>query len=191
MQVDYTNYSTKWYLPSRYYKQSIVANGTTIDLFSLDTNQIMYTGDSAQKTWLQAELAASTATWKLAFGHHTYVSNGKHGNAGDYEDLPIPLPIVSGQNVKNFMEDAVCNQADVYFCGHDHNRQWLQPTCGTEFIVSGTSAKSTDLEDSESPTFFETDVNGGFMLVEIAGNSMTGWFYDENGMEEFSRTVTK
>jgi tartrate-resistant acid phosphatase type 5 len=190
-QVDYTMFSTKWFLPDNYYSDSIVLNGTTVDLFSLDTNSIMYTGASAQESWLQQELAASTATWKIAFGHHTFVSNGKHGNAGDYEGLPFPIPIVSGQNVESFMQDAVCGAADVYVCGHDHNRQWLQPTCGTEFIVSGTAAKDTPLDPKGTPTFFETDQGGGFLLVEIAGNTFTGWFYDENGTMEYTRSFSK
>lgn len=189
-QVEYTQYSSKWHLPSHYYTESIAVPGTTVDVFSLDTNSIMYTGASSQKSWLQGALAASTATWKIAFGHHTYVSNGQHGNAGEYEGIP-GLPIISGGNVEDFMDDAVCGQADVYICGHDHNRQWLQPTCGTEFIVSGTAAKDTDLDPKGTPTFFENDQLGGYLLVEIAGNTFTGWFYDENGTMEFTRTVNK
>ncbi|MCA9623614.1 MAG: metallophosphoesterase [Myxococcales bacterium] len=189
-QVEYTMYSSKWHLPDYYYKESVTVEGSSLDLFSLDTNSIMYTGANAQKTWLQQELAASTATWKIAFGHHTYVSNGQHGNAGTYEGLP-GIPIISGGNVKSFIDDAVCGHADVYICGHDHNRQWLQPTCGTEFIVSGTAAKHTDLSPKGTPTFFENDQTGGFLLVEIAGNTLTGWFYDENGTMEYTRSVSK
>lgn len=80
---------------------------------------------------------------------------------------------------------------DLSICGHDHNRQWLEPTCGTELIVSGTAAKTTGLEGRGTPTFFEDDVDGGFLLVEIDGNTLTGWFYDDNAQEEFSRTITK
>lgn len=189
-QVDYTQYSNKWVLPDHYYKQSITNGGTTVDLFSLDTNSIMYTGASTQLNWLQSELALSTATWKLVFGHHTYISNGQHGNAGAYEGIPS-IPIASGGNMKNFIESAVCGTADVYFCGHDHNRQWLQPKCGTEFVVSGTAAKYTDLNDRGTPTFFENDQLAGFFLGEISGNTMTGWFYDEQGTLEYTRTVTK
>lgn len=189
-QVDYTMYSSKWVLPDHYYKQSVSAGSTTVDLFSLDTNSVMYTGASTQLSWIQSELAASTATWKLVFGHHTYVSNGQHGNAGAYEGIP-GIPIVSGGNVKNFIESGVCGAADVYFCGHDHNRQWLQPTCGTEFVVSGTAAKYTGLQNRGTATFFENDQLAGFFLGEISGNTMTGWFYDEQGTLEYTRTVTK
>jgi len=190
-EIDYTMYSTKWHLPDAFYQENVSLPGTTADFFSLDTNSIMYTGDSAQQTWLDGALAASTATWKIAFGHHTYVSNGQHGNAGTYEGIPIPIPIVSGQNVKSFIDASVCGAADVYLCGHDHNRQWLEPTCGTEFIVSGTAAKDTDLVGQGTPTFFETDQLGGFFLAEIAGNTFTGWFYDQNGTMEYTRTITK
>ena len=93
--------------------------------------------------------------------------------------------------MKEFFDADVCGKFDMYACGHDHNRQWLQPTCGTEFVVSGTAAKSTDLEGQGTPTFFEDDVDGGFLLIEIQGTELTGWFYDENGNEEFTRTVTK
>jgi hypothetical protein len=189
-QVDYTAQSMKWTLPDLYYSVTETAGTTSLDLFSLNTNQIMYTGDSTQASWLTSELAAATSTWKIAFGHHTYISNGQHGNAGEYEGIPF-IPIVSGGNVKSFFDANVCGKVDVYLCGHDHNRQWLEPTCGTEFIVSGTAAKETDLQGRGTPTFFENDLNAGFLLVEITGNTLTGWFYDENGQEEYTRTISK
>jgi tartrate-resistant acid phosphatase type 5 len=195
VQVDYTNHSTRWRMPSRYYRFAAPADigpagGVPVDFFGLDTNAIMYTGDSSQRNWLNAGTSSSTATWKIGFGHHPYVSNGRHGNAGEYEGIP-GIPIVSGGNVKTFMSDAVCNKLDVYFAGHDHNRQWLEPTCGTEFIVSGAAAKMTGLEGRGTPTFYEDDALGGFVLVEISGNTLVGTFYDEQGNAGFSRTVTK
>lgn len=189
-QVDYTQYSTKWTLPDFYYTFGSEGAKAGVDFFSLDTNDIMYTGSSTQKAWLQSATAASTAAWKIAFGHHTYVSNGQHGNAGEYEGISF-IPIVNGANVKSFFDDAVCGEVDVYLCGHDHNRQWLEPTCGTEFMVSGTAAKMTGLVGRGTPTFFETDDSGGFLLVEIHGLTLTGTFYDEDGNVEFTRTVQK
>ena len=93
--------------------------------------------------------------------------------------------------MKDFFDDSVCGKIDVYISGHDHNRQWLEPTCGTEYIVSGTAAKNTDLEPKGTPTFYENDKNGGFLLVELTSETFTGTFYDEDGVEEFSRTVAK
>ncbi|MCW5790928.1 MAG: metallophosphoesterase [Polyangiaceae bacterium] len=184
--IDYTNHSTKWFMPARYFKVSHPG----VDLFSLDSNRVFLAGDVGQLNWLRTETQNSTATWKFAFGHHPYISNGKHGNAGTYEGIPF-IPVVSGANVKSFVEEGICGRIDVYFCGHDHNMQWLQPRCGTEFIVSGAGAKMTSLEGRGSPTFFETDQVGGFLLIEVQGRQLSGWFYDEDGNELFTRTITK
>lgn len=194
-QVDYSNTSSKWTMPQRFYGFQVPADAgppaaPRVDLFGLDTNWIMYTSDDEQQDWLDGALAQSTARWKIAFGHHPYVSNGQHGNAGEYEGIPY-IPIVSGANVRDFMEDSVCGKVDLYLCGHDHNRQWLEPTCGTEFAVSGTAAKTTGLKDRGTPTFFEDDQDGGFLLVEITENTLVGTFFDQQGNEEFSRTVVK
>jgi hypothetical protein len=195
-QVDYSQMSSKFTMPSNYYTFSTPADAGPADaplvqFFGLDTNLIMWgQGINEQKSWLDAAVQASSATWKIAFGHHTYISNGAHGVAGDYEDLPF-VPIVNGESVKDFFDDSICNRVDVYICGHDHNRQWLEPRCGVEFMVSGTAAKETDLDDEEVPTFFENDQNAGFLLVEMTSTSMTGTFYDEDQVVEFTRTITK
>ena len=94
-------------------------------------------------------------------------------------------------DVKEFMDDQICGKVDVYFSGHDHNRQWLEPTCGTEFIVSGAAAKHSDLVGRGSPTLFEDDTDNGFMWVELRDNVMVGEIYNQAGELEFTQTLTK
>ena len=195
IQVVYSDFSDKWTLPDYYY----TFEDGDVQFFGLDTNALMldtdFVGDpTSQRQWLDASVQASTAQWKIAYGHHPYLSNGSHGNAGNYEGLAEWLPgvgFVRGDYVKEFMEESVCGKIDVYFCGHDHNRQWLQPTCGTEFVVSGAAAKNTDLEGRGTPTFFEDDLQPGFLLVEIEGNRLRGEFYDQYGNLDFFREVIK
>ena len=193
-EVDYTNYSDKWTMFDQYYRVDI----EHITLFGLDTNELMWEpwfGADDQWAWFESEIP-NTNEWTIAFGHHPYVSNGRHGNAGSYEGLDwlegtwgteVPL----GQGVKEFMDANVCGQVDVYFAGHDHNRQWLDPVCGTEFIVSGAAAKHTDLEGRGNQTMFEDDMFGGFMWIEIEDNCFTGEFYNENGFMEFTHQFCK
>ena len=88
------------------------------------------------------------------------------------------------------MEDAVCGKIDIYLCGHDHNIQWLEPKCGTEFIVSGAGSKSEDLP-GDNPAFFGLAETEGFVWIELADDSLTGIFYDSTGKELFSRTMNK
>lgn len=100
----------------------------------------------------------STKPWRIAFGHHPYLSNGAHGNAGSYngtgglEGDGLPL----GTQLKSFLDEIVVNQGfHAYLYGHDHNLQDLGeyiPTGkarGTQMILSGAGSKLTNLRDGE------------------------------------------
>lgn len=194
--------SAQWQMPARYYTVRL----GPVQLWALDTNPLMYYGGlplpgepvwtgvdplgAQQLRWLQGSLAASDARWKFAFAHHPYISNGQHGDAGTYEGVPT-----LGLGVKVFLEQGMCGAADVYFAGHDHDLQWLQPTaaCGaTQFIVSGAGAKTRPLADPEAhPAWFQLGDTLGFAWVEVAGDTFTAAFYDGTGTLRFERSFTK
>ena len=85
------------------------------------------------------------STWKIAFGHHPYISNGLHGKAGEYDRLSCATrPWGCGARVKESVERMCRHGIDLYLSGHDHNLQWLWAQCDSnrpnrivEFIVSG------------------------------------------------------
>lgn len=185
-EVDYTALSQKWKLPAPYYRRTV----KHVELFALDTNMQMYSQDAQQKTDMKAWIGASTATWKIAVGHHPYKSNGPHGNAGSYDGVPF-VPIANGAGVKSFLEDIVCGKVDLYLSGHDHSRQWLLDKCGgsTELIVSGAGASTTELKGT-NPTHFQND-KVGFHYVKIEGRKLTAEFIDTAGTVEFTRTISK
>ena len=118
-EVDYTAVSTKWKLPARYHH---FTKGD-VEFFALDTNAQLFGLDSQQRVDVKGWLTASTATWKIAYGHHPYTSNGPHGDAGGYDGISGTSPY-RGTQVKDFADTITCGVADVYFCGHDHSRQW-------------------------------------------------------------------
>ena len=191
--VEYTGLSTKWTMPDTYYG---VQYGH-VALFGLDTTEIFFDLADDQQAWLDGQLQLvdpKVTDWVIAFGHHPYVSNGRHGNAGNYEGIADWVPgagIPRGDHVKDFIEDTVCGRVDLYLSGHDHNRQWLEDTCGTTFVVSGAGAKTTDLEGRGTPTLFEDDEKEGFLWVEIEGRRLTARFYDLFGNEDFAISYTK
>ena len=194
-EVEYTNYSDKWVMLDKWYT---VIQYPLVDFFVMDTTRLMWNHETgAQQNWLDTAIANSDKRWKIAYGHHPYYSNGQHGNAGNYEGLPWP-PQAAGTDVKEVMDESLCGAVDLYFAGHDHNRQWNQQTCNgaggleTSFIVSGAGCKTTDFAyHDDNPVYWENDTIPGFMVVELTYDSIHTEFYDENGNFEFERDIVK
>lgn len=209
--------SGKWYLPSRYYSLSwpVGSSDPVLELFSLDSSPITHFVDDIDSQWrggaldqyiadqtvfVQDALAASKARWKFALAHHPYISNGQHGNAGDYERGALPntcaIPLITsqscrGEDYKAFLENTICDQVDVFFNGHDHELYWLKPTaaCGkTQHILSGAGGKEREiLEPGRNPGYFELGEHYGFFWIELDGDRFTGAVYtldlDGNSVE--------
>jgi hypothetical protein len=205
-QVAYTQVSSKWRMPGRTYQFT----AGPAEFFALDTNDLVGSygnGGAEARTQIQVDLFPdliddSPATWRIAFGHHPYISNGPHGDAGEYEgleegitDLIANIPglgdlsaVVTGDGVKESLDVIACGRVDLYFSGHDHSRQWHAPLpdCpGTTFVVSGAGAKTTELEGSH-PTLFQSVDKAGFFWVRLAGNTIEVEAIDEDGTREWS-----
>ena len=191
--VEYSGYSTKWTMPDTYY----ALQTRNVVLLGLDTTEIFFDLADDQQSWFDNEIAQinkKATDWVIAYGHHPYISNGRHGNAGEYEGIADWIPglgIPRGDYVKEFFDESVCGKVDLYLSGHDHNRQWLEDTCGTTFVVSGAGAKTTDLEGRGTPTLFEDDTRPGFLWVEIEGLRLTAKFFDQDGKEDYHISYTK
>lgn len=186
-QIDYSQVNPKWKMPARYYQHS---HGHA-QFFTMDTTPLMFSAQPAQATAVAGWINGSTATWKIALGHHTYRSNGPHGDAGEYDDAPF-IPATNGAHVKNFLEANVCGKADVYFSAHDHSLQWLNTPdqCGgTELIVSGAGAATSEFEGT-NPTHFQS-LELGFVYVVIRDRQLTAEFVGVDGDTLFTRTISK
>lgn len=170
-----------------------------------------------QLQWFQSALAASKAKWTVAYAHHPYVSNGSHGNAGEFEGLPSsstgPLPIglpvtANGQPWKDLLDQSLCAMdVDFFMFGHDHILEWLKPvaTCNdkTEFILSGGGSDVREFADAtRNPTFWQKDLAQGFFWFEVSATELKGESYaftdgqlpvDAAGqpLPAFTRTVSK
>lgn len=180
-QVRYSTVSSKWKMPATRYH---VRQGP-VELFAADTNLAVWGDDSPMRAEFQNWTAASTAPWKIAFGHHPYFSNGPHGNAGNNEGVAG-----RGLALKEFFETSVCGKVDVYVAGHDHSRQWLVPTCqGTELMVSGAGQSTSGLRKNHAAHFEKSTL--GFVYFEADEHKLTATFVDSDGKAEFTRALTK
>lgn len=187
--------SGKWHMPARYYTFRVAE----IEFFAIDSgpaiisvNPVWLPGGVGpmQQAWLADAIAKSTATWKFAFTHHPYISNGQHGDAGSYDGVPG-----QGLAYKAMLDGTVCGTMDVIFAGHDHDLQWLRPVaaCGkTEFIVSGAAAKQRDKGMlPENPAHFEAYGVNGFAWVEVSRDRFTAAFYDDDARLLYERAFAR
>lgn len=187
--------SEKWQMPSRYY----TFTWHHAQFFALDTNTMMWMGDPQtardplvlqQAEWLDREITASDKTWKFTFGHHPYVSNGQHGDAGEMEGVP-GLGIL----IQRTLEEVACDRVNAHLAGHDHDMQWLAPvaSCGdTEFLISGAGSKARELRDpSDHEAFFQQGATLGFAWIELDGTTFTGAYFDADANPLYERSFTK
>ena len=145
-QLKHAEKNPAFQIPNYYYihetKDAVIA--------VIDTSRLMWRKDTFAQRDMLAEAygrAKSQNKWYFVMGHHPYLSNGKHGNAGNYERLRTPY-FISGTNVQKFIERHVCDKAHFYFAGHEHSLQVIDGNvkgCNTQLIVSGTGASATKL----------------------------------------------
>ena len=198
-QVDYTYFdgrlSDRWIMPDRYFQQDAgetESGAPLVSLFALDSNPIAggfadadldyayHTYGINQMNWAVSAIGGSQAAFKIGLAHHPYLSNGTHGNAGNYDGVPSEiLPVLAGDRWRAFMEEAVCDKADFFFAGHDHDLQVIDavPDCGrTEFVVSGAASKTRSLDDPErnQAPFQIGDVYGFFWMEAVEADSQAG-----------------
>jgi hypothetical protein len=192
-QIEYAAHSNKWKMPDRFYS---FERGPAA-FFALDTGALVLDvrgSAQAQQVWLDQRVAESHAPWKIAFGHHPYISNGYHGNAGNYEGSrgTQSSAYPTGASFAALVEHSMCGKVQVYFAGHDHDREWLEPKCGTQFIVSGAAAKLRPLASRDhQPTRYRDDRKRGFLWVELDSEQLTGVFYDDHAQVDFEATLQR
>jgi acid phosphatase type 7 len=109
-------------------------------LVALDSNRRLDAG-SPQLTWLDADLAASSAPWTIVFFHHPVYSSSTHG---EREDLQASLaPVLEAHGV------------DLVLSGHDHVYERTLP------IVAGVPVAVPGAEHLDAPGPIYVVTGGG------------------------------
>jgi tartrate-resistant acid phosphatase type 5 len=170
-QVGYSNRSTYWKMPHQYYEYTV----GSVHFFAIDSNT--FSNNSAQREWLANSLKNSTAKWKIVYGHHPIRSGGKHGD--------------SPELIEN-LEPLLCQYADMYLAGHDHDLQYLKSDCGLPLVVSGAAAKSEKTTTgpytlfSRGREYFSGFL--GFAVLEIGTKQIRVRYYDRRGTVVYTGT---
>jgi hypothetical protein len=201
-------------MPDRFYKfeapQPGFGEAPFAEFFALDSSPLAPYRDDPdqeswnpeayfikQESWLRQQLQGSRARWTIAFGHHPYISNGQHGNAGRYdEDIQRDKSAYSkyapGQLWKKLLDDTVCEKnVSLYLSGHDHDLEWLKPPkgCGnTQFVLSGAGEGGGKRRPfgrgDRNKVYWQQDQVGGFFWIELTENQMkiAAFTVGDNGM---------
>ncbi len=179
-QIEYSKKNPQFILPHFYYVQEF----ENVVIAFIDTTRLMWNKDyKIQKDIINKArvLASEKNKFLIVAGHHPYLSNGEHGNAGTYEGKKILPYFASGKFVKKFLDENVCKYADLYLSGHDHNLQVFDGTqigCKGKFIVSGAGASTTKLI-RKTPAIYQSEVPG-FFILKTSKNSLNYEAYSEN-----------
>ena len=200
--------SEKWQMPARYYTFDAPLNSDKplVSFWSMDSTPLAGVTDAdweynqfrykkRQGDWLESTIAESSSPWKIAYAHHAFRSNGRHGNAGIYDYVPG-----LGVFYYDMVKDKVCDKVDVIIAGHDHDLQWLKPVdkCGKTFhIVSGAGGKTRELSNpNRNEAYWQKDNTLGFFYIEIEGNEFRGTAYTVDSVSgehtaAFSQTLQR
>ncbi|BAY45259.1 metallophosphoesterase [Scytonema sp. HK-05] len=125
LQLKYVGFNMK----DRYY----TFRRDNAQFFALDTNT---NADwEKQLKWLEQELSASNAPWKVVFGHHPVYASGVYGSNPAFIKSFTPL----------FQKYGV----QLYINGHEHHYERTRSLNGTTYLICGGGAGTRPVGRSE------------------------------------------
>lgn len=146
---------------------------------AIDTTDLFWYGDGAQGAFLDG--LPDDRPVRVLLGHHPYVSDGPHGNAGAYEGVS-GVPWLSGAPLERFYREHACGRFGLVLTGHDHVRERID-RCGSTFVISGAATKPTAVIGRGNTPAFVT-ASPGFVWVQIRGTDVQIAFVDEHGVQD-------
>lgn len=178
-QIEYGKKNPRWNMPARFYTFTRKEGTTTADFFMIDTDP-MQRGKAEsiaeQTAWLDAQLAQSKADWKIVVGHHMVRSHAVYGDQA-----------FMVKHIKPILDK---HRVAVYFCGHDHDIQYLRAPDDTFLsIVSGAGGGARDTNYGENTKFAWT--NGGFVYMVLTPKELYLEFLDAEGKPLYAETHQK
>ncbi|QRO00570.1 metallophosphoesterase [Archangium violaceum] len=166
-----------------------------IHFVSLDSNCAIGLASSdrcslaAQKKWVEQDLAASTAPWKIVFFHHPPWSSGEHGSQLLMRREFSPL-------FEKYGVDLVLN-------GHDHHYERMYPMQGNDvaasstqsptYLVVGSGGASLRRFDNGKPswTVLRNDADHGYLDVKVEEGTLTAQMLTPSGKVIDSFSLSK
>ena len=164
--------SASWCFPSPYY----TFTAGSVQFFAVDTTEI----SEAQVRWLDRAIAASTARWKVVYGHHPIFAPERDAKAGIYMDY-----------MRARLWPVIRNRVDAYLCGHQHAMAHMQPVDGVHFFMSGGGGAPLNKVAANAPGTLFAESRYGFLTLETDATKLYVSIYDVDGKAFASEAITK
>lgn len=175
-QVEHSKRNPRWRLPATYHTYTIpLGPDASAQFFVLDTQTL---GDE-QVAWLDRELAASKATWKLVYGHFPLYSHSIRGH--------------SGGMIRRLEPTLVKHQVDLYLAGHDHTLEMLKPVKGVNYVVSGGGGgpdMSYAVTWNDEETLFAA-TGGGFVALRLGKDELVLEFIRLDAKTQWAHVIPR
>jgi tartrate-resistant acid phosphatase type 5 len=183
-QVAYTRISSRWQMPAAFYKhRETVSPGVEADFFFLDTTPLydasrwpikLWPFENKQYAWLERELRASKAAWKIVVGHHPVLSGGSHGSTEVLIHRFRPL----------FEKYGV----DVYLNGHDHALEHVAVN-GVHYFTTGAGSEGSVAAAIEGSRFVTAEA--GFLAVTLDEASLHAELFNDSATPVYRTSVPR
>lgn len=154
---------------------SFTRGDTLVEFFALDSTQM----DTTQLGWLEGALAASKASWKIAYLHHPIYSSRKR----------VPERKLGPQLEPLFVRHGVA----VVFAGHRHVYERFKPQQGVQYFIAGAGGTLWRGYINRKSPFLAAgnDEFNSFLYVEVSREQLAFWAVGAAGIILDSGTVTR
>lgn len=175
-QTHYKNFNMDG---KRYYhfaKSAKDQKESLIEFFALDTNLM----DARQAGWLEENLKASKAKWKVAFSHHSIFSSAR---------MHSPYLALRKQLAPLYEKYGV----SAVFSGHSHCYERIKPQNGVQYFTEGASGEiKRRTLDRQSPLFAAgEDAVNSFLIVQVNDDEMKVEAIAADGKQIDSHTIKR
>ena len=191
-----------------------------IHFISLDSMTASRAANGAMATWLQSDLASTTAMWIVCYFHHPPYTKGSHNSDTETELIEMRqniLPILEAGGVDLVLGGhSHCYERSFLLDGHyglsttltsvmkknagdgrpTGNGAYLKPLTGPRdhfgavYSVAG-SAGQIGGGSLNHPAHFISLANLGSLVLDVNGTTLTGTFVRENGTTPDTFTIIK
>jgi tartrate-resistant acid phosphatase type 5 len=164
--------SPTWRFPAPYYTYT----AGPVQFFAVDTTEV----SEAEVLWLDQAIAASTARWKVVYGHHPIYAPERSAKAGSY------LAYMQAR-----LWPLLQHRVDAYLCGHQHAMAHMEPRDGVHFFMSGGGGAALGKVDVKAPGTQFAESSFGFLTLEADAAHLRIAIFDTDGKPYASDDVTK